>query len=113
MTQYCCSLTYAVLVGLRRQNVEDAERLLSYDTAESLDRYGHEEAAYYVRTIAQWHEASDGRGLTCLQRSKFNYQMLNFVIADWIPWFDGDLTTVDINRYLYQIDGSVTTESLN
>ena len=57
-------LTHAALVGKRRQSVKDAERLLSYHVVHSLERHGKVEEADYVRTTAQWHESSDGRGLS-------------------------------------------------
>ena len=59
-------LTHAALVGKRKQSVKDAERMLSYHVVRSLERYGHQNEAEVVRIIAQWHEASDGRGLSQL-----------------------------------------------
>lgn len=50
-----------------------------------------------------WHEASDGRGLSQLERCRYNYHMLNFILEEWMPWFRDcyDFSTIDINRYLY------------
>ena len=81
--------------------VKDAERRLSYHVVNSLERLGYNLEASYVRTIAQWHEASDGRGLSQLQRSHYNYQMLNFILDEWMPWHceNYDFSTIDINRY--------------
>lgn len=94
-------LTHAALVGKRRQSVKDAERLLSYHVVRSLERHGDIEEANYIRTVAQWHESSDGRGLNQLQRCRFNYQMLNFILEEWMPWHGDcyDFSTIDINRY--------------
>ena len=94
------ALTHAALVGKRRQSVKDAERLLSYHVADSLQRHGYIEEANYVRIVAQWHESSDGRGLSQLQRCRFNYQMLNFILEVLMPWYDEcyDFSTIDINR---------------
>lgn len=94
-------LTHAALVGKRRQSVKDAERLLSYHVVQSLERHGYATEAQFVRIIAEWHEASDGRGLSQLQRSKFNYQMLNSILDEWMPWHKEcyDFSTIDINRY--------------
>ena len=47
--------------------MKDAERLLSYHVVASLERHGHNAEADHVHIIAQWHEASDGRGLNRLQ----------------------------------------------
>ena len=91
------------MVGKRRQSVKDAERLLSYHVADSLQRHGYIEEANYVRIVAQWHESSDGRGLSQLQRCRFNYQMLNFILEELMPWYDEcyDFSTIDINRYSF------------
>lgn len=70
--------------------------------------------ACYVRTIAQRHEASDGRGLSQLQRSRYNYQMLNFTLHEWMPWHgeNYDFSTVDINKYFESL-GEIFTKTLN
>ena len=59
-------LTYAALIGKRKQSLKDAERLLSCHVADSLMRKGHVQKANHIRIIAYWHEASDGRGLSQL-----------------------------------------------
>ena len=93
-------LTHAALVGLRKQSVLDAERLLSHHVADFLERIGHAVEAEYVRTVACWHEASDGRGLTELQRSRYNYKMLQYLCQDLMPWYNQlpDFTFLDVNR---------------
>ena len=93
-------LTYAALVGQRKQSVLDAEKLLSHHVADFMERNNHVIEAEYVRTVACWHEATDGRGLTELQRSRYNYRMLNYLSRDFMPWFDQtpDFSKVDINR---------------
>ena len=57
-------LTQAALVGKRKQSLKDAERLLSCAVTDSLERHGHGNEAQYVQIVANWHKASDGRGLT-------------------------------------------------
>ena len=56
--------------------------------------------AEYVETVALWHAASDGRGLSQLQRCRQNYQMLNYILDECIPWHKDnyDLSTCDINK---------------
>lgn len=66
-------LTHAALIGKRKQSLVDAERLLSYHVVESLRKNGHEREAKHVEIIANWYEASDGRGLNQLTRCKYNY----------------------------------------
>lgn len=60
-----------------KATVEDAEKLLSYHVAASMQRNGYDMEADYVSTIATWDEASDGRGMPQLQRCKANHKMLN------------------------------------
>ena len=79
-------LTHAALTSERKQSVQDAERMLSFKVASFLKDHGYEEEARYVDTVAGWHEAADGRGLTELKRCKLNYVMLNMVLDEWMPW---------------------------
>ena len=93
-------LTLAALRGERKQSVQDAERMLSYLVAKFLAEKGYEAEARYVSTIAGWHEAADGRGLSQLQRCKKNYAMLNMVLDEWMHWHGEcyDFSTIDINK---------------
>ena len=93
-------LTHAALVGMRHQSVKDAERLLSYNVVRSLERHGKHEEAAFIWITAQWHEASNGRGLSQLERYRYNYHMFNFILEDWMPWYRDcyDFSTIDINR---------------
>ena len=93
-------LTHDALVGKRKQSLEDAERLLSYHVVESLQRHGYHREAEHVRVLANWHEASDGRGLSQLTRCRYNYQMLSYILDEWMPWhrMSYDFSTIDINR---------------
>lgn len=97
-------LTYTALTGKRKQSLKDAERLLSYHVVASLERHGHHREAEHIKVMVNWHEASDGRGLTQLTRCKYNYKMLNFILDEWMPWHHTiyDFSTVDINRYLHR-----------
>ena len=93
-------MTHGALVGDRKQSVKDAERLLSFKVAIFLQANGWDIEAKYVNTIAEWHEASDGRGLDQRERCKRNYKMLNYILDDWFPYYrDGyDFSYIDINR---------------
>ena len=93
-------LTHAALVGLRKQSVKDAERLLSVHVVKSMRDQGYHDEAKYVEVICNWHAASDGRGLTQLQRCRFNYQMLGYILDELMPWHvqNYDLSTIDVNR---------------
>ena len=93
-------LTHAALIGKRKQSLVDAERLLSYHVVESLRRHGHEREAKHVEVIANWHEATDGRGISQLKRCKYNHLMLQYILDEWMPWHKScyDFSTININR---------------
>ena len=95
-------LTHAALIGKRKQSLVDAERLLSYHVVKSLRTHGHEKEAKHVEVVANWHEASDGRGITQLRQCKYNYLMLQYILDEWMPWHRScyDFSTIDINRYI-------------
>ena len=57
-------LTHAALTGERKQSVVDAERMLSFPVAKFLIDHGYLFEGNFVYTVASWHEAADGRGLT-------------------------------------------------
>lgn len=93
-------LTHAALTGERKQSVQDAERMLSYLVGDFLCKNGYVKEGQFVNTVAGWHEAADGRGLTELERCKKNYAMLNMLLDNWMPWYteNYDFSTIDVNR---------------
>ena len=74
--------------------------MLSYLVAKFFVEHEFTREADYVSTVAGWHEAADGRGLTELNRCRKNYAMLNMVLEEWMPWHNVcyNLATIDINR---------------
>ena len=79
-------LTYAALTGQRKQSVRDAELLFSASLAAFMDKQGYTFEAKFIRTILSWRRACDERGLSELQRSHYNYDLLNFLLDDLMPW---------------------------
>ena len=64
-------------------------------------RKGYSCEEKYIETVLNWRRASDERGLSELQRSRFNYQMLNYLLKELIPWLDYqkyDLSTLEVNK---------------
>ena len=59
----------------------------------------HEEKKY-VTVVRNWYCAADERGLSELQRSRFNYEMLNYILDDWMPWYKHchDFSLLEVNR---------------
>ena len=98
-------LTMAALTGERKQSVVDAERMLSYLVAKFLTEKGYTNEGEYIRVVAGWHEAADGRGLSELERCRKNYAMLNMILDHWMPWHKTtpSFATIDINRYLQKL----------
>eukprot|EP00118_Oscarella_pearsei_P012490 m.92464 g.92464 ORF g.92464 m.92464 type:complete len:335 (+) comp36737_c0_seq8:893-1897(+) len=95
------SLTFTALSGTRKQDVGDAERLLSASVAQFLEANGYEKEGRFFEVIHNWYLASDGGGLTQLERCRFNYQMLNLLLDDLMPWNKElyDFSTLEVNRY--------------
>lgn len=93
-------LTHAALTGKRKQSLVDAERLMSSLVVQSLRRHGYDREANFVEVLANWHEATDGRGLSQLERCRFNYRLLNLILDEWMPWHTAsyDFSTIDVNR---------------
>ena len=95
-------LTYPAFVGSRKQSVVDAERLFSPKLAAFMEKKGYTFEANYIRIIWNWRRASDERGLTSLQRSQFNYKLLNLILEDLMPWYKDsyDFSLLEVNRYV-------------
>ena len=80
-------LTYTALTGKRKQSVSDAEKLLSTAVANWCKENGFPDEGRVVEIIRPWHKASDGRGLDEETRRTYNLSMLNFLLEDWMPWY--------------------------
>ena len=94
-------LTYTSLTGARKQSISDAERLFSKSVVSFMEENGYNEEAMYTKVVMQWRMACDERGLTELQRCRYNYELLNYILEDLMPWFkeNYDFSTLEVNRY--------------
>jgi len=94
-------LTYTALTGQHKQSVPDCERVFSRGLVEFMERNGHTSTARFVHLVHNWHKASDGRGLTEETRKQYNLEMLDYLLEDWMPWYESnrDYSTMDVNRY--------------
>ena len=79
-------LTYPALTGQRKQSVQDAEILFSEGVELFMRKKGYEYEEQYVRVIRNWRRSCDQRGLSSLKRSKYNYQILNLLLDELMPW---------------------------
>ena len=66
-----------------------------------MDRKHYKPEAEYIRAVQGWRKACDERGLSELQQSRYNYQFLNYILNDWMPWFESnyDFSLLEVNRY--------------
>lgn len=96
-------LTYPALVGSRKQSVEDAERLFSPDLLKYMEKKGYDIEAKYIRVVLGWRQACDKRGLSELERCRKNYEMLNYLLEDLMPWYTEqyDFSLLEVNRYIH------------
>ena len=97
-------LTYSALSGVRKQSVQDVERLFSESLIKWMDNKDYLVEAKYLRVIRNWRRASDERGLTDEQRSQFNKELLSFILDDLMPWHKDenmcDFSLLEVNKYV-------------
>ena len=93
-------LTYPALIGSRKQSVIDAERLFSPELSSFMRNKGYNVEAKYIETVFNWRRSSDERGLSSLQRSKYNYNFLNMILDELMPWHKEsyDFALLEVNR---------------
>ena len=59
----------------------------------------HKNEARVVEIILNWHKVNDGRGLSEEERRKYNLDLLDWILEDWMPWYwyCRDYSTMDVN----------------
>ncbi len=97
-------LTYTALSGVRKQSVEDVERLFSEPMITWMESKGYNFEATYLRVVRGWRRACDERGLSATQRSQYNTEFLDYVLDDLMPWHKEaglrDFSLLEVNRYV-------------
>ena len=93
-------LTFPALTGQRKQSIRDVEILFSSDMEDFMERNGYDYEALYIRRVRNWRRACDERGLTELQRCKFNYEMLAMILDELMPWHNElyDFSLLKVNK---------------
>ena len=93
-------LTYPALTGQRKQSIRDVEVLFSRSVENFMTKHGYTYEAKYVRTIRQWREACDERGLTQIVRCKYNYQFLSLLLDELMPRHNEfyDFSLLEVNK---------------
>ena len=96
-------LTYTALSGIRKQSVEDVERLFSQEMVEWMEHKRYRDEADYLLAVRGWRRACDERGLSSQQRSELNKNFLNYILDDLMPWHHEtnmrDFSLLEVNRY--------------
>lgn len=100
-------LACEALAGKQKQLVQHCEEIFSRGVLEFMQRNCHATEAKFTETVQNWHKATDGRGLSEQTRSQYNKDMLNFLLQDWMPWFqqERDYATINILRPIKGIQG--------
>ena len=78
-------LSYPALTGQWKQSVRDVENLLNSRMVKFMESKGYQFEAKYIRVIMNWRRACDKRGLSPLMRSRYNYDLLNYLLDDLMP----------------------------
>lgn len=65
-----------------------------------MQQKGYDYEAGYIQTVWNWQRACDECGLNELQHSKFNYQFLNMILDELMPWHKElyDFSSLEVNR---------------
>ena len=86
--------------GQRKQSIRDVEVLFSESMEQFMLGNGYTFEAQYIRVIYNWRRACDERGLSELQRCRYNYDLL---LDDLMPWHKEcyDFSLLEVNRYAH------------
>ena len=76
-------LTLPALTGIRKQNVQDIERLFG----NSMERKRYEPEVMFLRAVRNWRRAIDERRLEEIQRQQFLHEFKVYVCEDLMPWY--------------------------
>ena len=76
--------------------------MFSPQMVDFMQRKGYDFEATYLSAIGNWRRACDQRGLSEIQRCRFNYEFLNYIPDDLMPWHRTiyDFSLLEVNRYV-------------
>ena len=87
-------LTHPALTGIRKQNVQDVERLFDNSVIDFIE-------VKFLRAVQNWRRAIDERGLEEIQRQQFLHEFKIYVCEDLMPWYAKglkDFSLLEVNR---------------
>ena len=100
-------LTYPALTGVRKQSVEDVERLFGAGVVSFMKENNYAVEEKYVRVVRNWRRALDEHGLSTAQRQQYRKDMLCFILDKLMPWHTkeelNDYSLLEVNRYVYNV----------
>ena len=94
-------LTYPALSGIRKQSVEDVERLFGEGVIVFMEKYGYTPEAKYLRSVRNWRRSVDERGLPNSVRQDLGMEFLDFILEDLISGYladHKDFRLLEVNR---------------
>ena len=93
-------LTYSALSGVRKQSVEDVERLFGPGVISFMKKNHYENEAKYLEVVRNWRRSVDERGLCEDQRRQFRDDFISYILDEWMPWHRNslDFSTLEVNR---------------
>ena len=93
-------LSFPAFTGQRKQSIRDVENFFSEPVEQFMRHKGYSYEARFVQTIRNWRRASDERGLSQLERCRFNYKLLEMILEELMPWFKEvyDFSLLEVNR---------------
>ena len=80
LTDKEAGLTYPALTGIRKQSVQNVERLFGSGVIQFMDKHGYENEAKLLNVVRNWRRAIDERGLVELQRQEFLQDLMNYYL---------------------------------
>ena len=96
-------LTYTALSGIRKQSIEDEQRLFSKSLVKWMKGRGYTSEAQHLSVIRNRRRAYDERGLADSTRSTYNNKLLEYILDDLMPWHrqEGyrDFSLLEVNMY--------------
>lgn len=96
-------LTYTALSGVRKQSVEDVERLFGDPLITWMEGKGYRNEAAYLTAVRGWRRATDERGLSDVQRAKLSAAFRCYILDEFMPWHKdsemNDYSYLEVNRY--------------
>lgn len=92
-------LSYHALIGSRKQSVSDVEQIFSSRVLKFMEDNGYTAEATYVRVVRNWRRATDERGLSDDERSKYNNEFLTYILDELMPWHVNakDFSLLEVN----------------